>query len=342
MLDDLKYIHEKDAQDALGIAEKQSQQLEHEFEISPVLAVDEVNNIVVAGMGGSALAASILKSWPALSKPLEIVRGYDIPEYVDNSTLFIASSYSGNTEETLAALKQAEAKNAKIVIMASGGQLVDIAKVKNYSLVQLPGGLQPRYTTLYGLKAILTILDNAGVTEAKAIELTQAKDFLQKNITNWRPDVPAKNNLAKQLAQEIMGKSAVIYSGPKLSPAGYKWKININENAKNVAWANQYSELNHNEFNGWSFPQDKPYAVIELRSNLEHLRIQKRFEITERLLSGKRPAPLVVEPQGNNLLEQLLYSIALGDFVSLYLAILNGLNPTPVELIEKLKDALKD
>jgi glucose/mannose-6-phosphate isomerase len=135
----------------------------------------------------------------------------------------------------------------------------------------------------------------------------------------------------------------VIYAGPKLFPAAYKWKISFNENAKNVAWCSQLPEYNHNEFLGWtSHPVDKPYAVIDLRSNLEHPRVQKRFQIADKLLSGQRPAPEVVEVKGDTLVQQMLWAVALGDFVSLYTALLNGLNPTPVDLIEKLKAALND
>jgi len=135
----------------------------------------------------------------------------------------------------------------------------------------------------------------------------------------------------------------VVYSGPLLSPAGYKWKININENAKQVAWCNQLPEFNHNEFLGWTQqPVQKPYAVIDLRSNLENARIQKRFEVTERLLSGKRPAPIVVQAKGDNILQQLLWTITLGDYISVYLALLNNLDPTPVDLIEKFKNLLAE
>lgn len=141
---------------------------------------------------------------------------------------------------------------------------------------------------------------------------------------------------------ELVGNSVVIYSGPKMYPAAYKWKININENSKNIAWCNQLPEFNHNEFQGWiSHPIEKPYKVVDIRSGLEHPRVQARFEITEKLLSGKRPHPEVVVPSGDSVLKQLLWSIQLGDFVSLYLALLNGLNPTPVDLIEKLKVELQ-
>jgi glucose/mannose-6-phosphate isomerase len=166
---------------------------------------------------------------------------------------------------------------------------------------------------------------------------------LKKAVESWVPTVPTDKNYAKQIALDVIGNSAVIYAGPKLWPAAYKWKISFNENAKHIAWTNEFPEFNHNEFMGWTEqPVQKPYAVIDLRSSLEHPRVQKRFEVTERLLSGKRPAPIAVDVQGGTLLEQLLWAIALGDFVTLYTALLNGLNPAPVDLIEKFKKSLDD
>jgi glucose/mannose-6-phosphate isomerase len=343
MLDDLKLIHERDPQDTLGIAERQSSQLAHEFDIhvEPFAA----ENIVYAGMGGSALAAVISMSWPGYTLPFELSRDYDIPSHVSDKTLFIASSYSGNTEETLSALEQAEAKGAKIVIIAGGGKLVEIAQAKGYPLALIPTAEQPRYAVLYNLKALLVILEQAGLLAADEVtkELQATEAFLSAAVANWTATVPTDKNHAKQIALEIIGKSAVIYAGPKLFPAAYKWKISFNENAKHIAWTNQFPEFNHNEFMGWTQqPTQKPYAVIDLRSNLEHPRVQKRFEVTERLLSGKRPAPIVVQAEGNSLLEQLLWTIALGDFTTIYTAILNGINPAPVDLIEKFKKSLND
>jgi glucose/mannose-6-phosphate isomerase len=344
MLDDLKYIHEKDAQDALGIAEKQWQQLEHHFDLGDwSLAKDRVDNIVYGGMGGSALAALISQSWPGYSLPFEIVRDYAVPAYVSDRTLFIASSYSGNTEETIEAVGLAKEKGAIIVVIASGGKLQEFAAAHGYPFVQIPGGMQPRHAALYGLKALVTVLERAGLVVAESAEtsLHEAAEFLKDVVKGWRADVKTTENEAKQFALELSGKSPVIYAGPELWPAAYKWKISMNENAKNVAWCNTFPEFNHNEFLGWtSHPVDKPYAVIELRSKLEHARVVKRFEVTNRLLSGRWPSPHVVDLKGETVLEQLLYAIALGDFVSIYLALLNGLNPTPVDLIEKFKTEL--
>ncbi len=342
MLDDLKYIHEKDRGDALGIAERQGEQLLHVFDL-PEFELGAISNVVFAGMGGSALPAQMVKSWPPLSVPFEVVRNYDIPAYVDEKTLVIAASYSGNTEETLSALDQAEAKKAQIVVMASGGKMQQWASDHTRPFLLIPKAEQPRYAVFAMLKATLDILGKAELLRADNIagQLADAAAFLSESVKAWRAEVPTANNPAKQLAQELIGKSLVIYSGPKLSAAGYKWKISCNENAKQVAWCNQLPEFNHNEFIGWSEqPLEKPYAVVDLRGSVELPRIQKRFEVTERLLSGKRPAPHVVAVQGRTHLEQLLWACVFGDYTTLYLGLLNGLDPAPVELVERFKKEL--
>ena len=338
MLDDLKRIHTLDAQDALGIAEKEPMQLTYDFTV-PKGLYSQVDNIVYAGMGGSALAATLVHAWPALRVPLEIVRNYDIPSYVSPRTLVIVSSYSGNTEEEVSVLQEAEAAGAQLAVIASGGRLQELAADKGLHFTLIPKVDQPRYSVLYNYRALLEILNSAGLLATGfRTQLAQTAEFLSAASRQWRPDVPASSNPAKLLAQELIGKSVVIYGGPNMAPAAYKWKISINENAKQIAWMNQYPEFNHNEFIGWSKqPVDKPYAVVDLRSSLENPRIQKRFIVSERLLSGLRPAPHVVEAEGNTVLEHLLWAVLFGDFVSIYLGLLNGLNPAPVDLVEKFK-----
>ena len=343
MIDDLKYIHEKDKSDALGLAAKEWQQLLAEYKIEPALKPDHVYNVVFAGMGGSALAALLSKTWPTVKEPFEVVRGYDIPSYVDGDTLFIASSYSGNTEEELSCLGQAAERGATIVVISSGGQLADIAREKGYSLVLIPTHMQPRYATLYSFSALIRILEAVGLVDEGSAdkELSKAAKFLEESVKSWLPEVHTKDNPAKELAKDLVGTSIVVYSGPLLAPAAYKWKISLNENAKNLAWWGTYPEFNHNEFIGWTGqPHDKPYSVIELRSSFEHPQVLKRFEVSARLLSGRRPAPQVVEAKGETLLEQLLWTVIFGDFVSIYLALLNGIDPTPVDLIEKFKSEI--
>lgn len=342
MIDDLKYIHEKDAQDALGIAEKQWQQYLYNFgfQWDPPNTIHEV---IVAGMGGSGLAAKSYRTVGNLQVPFDIVQDYDLPDRTDENTLLICSSYSGNTEETLSIFEQALGKERTyprpmIVVIASGGRLLERAKELNLPYLQLPSGYQPRFTFGYQYRALVELFAQTPLIDEELPILEDDANWLKSQVNTWLPIIPATKNSAKQLARELMGKSPVVYAGLKLFPAAYKWKISFNENAKNVAWCNQLPEFNHNEFLGWtSHPVDKPYAVIDLRSNLEHERVRKRFEITDRLLSGKRPAAHVIDVEGDTLLRQLMWATMLGDFVSLYLALLNGLNPTPVDLIEKLK-----
>jgi glucose/mannose-6-phosphate isomerase len=342
MLDDLKYINQTDKVDALGIAGNEPKQLTYDF----ALTVDYsgIENVVYAAMGGSALAASLSQTWPGYKVPCEIVRSYNLPDYVSSKTLCIVASNSGNTEETLSALAEAEAKKAKIVVIAGGGKLKEIAETKGYPLALLPDAKQPRYGVFYNLKALVEIGKQTNIfaqTDLSLLEL--AVPFLQEKVKGWQPIVSVRDNLAKQIALDCLGKSVVIYAGPKLAPAAYKWKISFNENAKHIAWYGIYSEFNHNEFIGWSQqPIDKPYCIIDLRSDLEHPRIQKRFALSARLLSGKRPEALVVQVEGNNIVEQLLYAVLLGDFTTLYTAIANGIDPAPVDLVEKFKRILND
>jgi glucose/mannose-6-phosphate isomerase len=346
MLDDLKIIHERDTHDALGVAAKQWQQLEHVYDFGGWQPSGEILNIVHSGMGGSALWALLSQSWPAFKVPFEVVRGYDVPAYVGPKTLFIASSYSGNTEETLSALAQAEEKGAQIVIITSRGKLEEIANEKGYLLIKLPTIIPPRYGCVYGLKGLVQLGEHLGLLTAENAvqELADAAEFLKESIEGWLPTVATKDNQAKQLAQEIIGKSVVMYGGPLLAPAAHKWKISFNENAKHIAWEYAFPEFNHNEFTGWTAqPVDKPYKIIYLRSSFDNDRIQKRFDLSDKLLSGRWPSPEQIQVQGETKLQQLLWAVALGDFVSLYTALLNNVSPIDLgdkDIIERFKKEL--
>lgn len=341
MLDDLKYIHQRDKSDALGIAEKQWQQLQQEYGVA-FPEGHTFSNVVVAGMGGSALAAEYVPTWPGLTVPYQVVKNYALPDHVGKDTLLIASSYSGNTEETLSALDEAEKAGAFIAVISAGGKLAERAEEKAYPYYKLPSDFQPRMAAFYNFAALTELLISAGLVDASAKEeLKAAAEFVRGSVSKWRPDVATSTNQAKQIALELVGKSPVIYSGHEMYPAAYKWKISVNENAKNVAWCNHFPEFSHNEFLGWSsHPLDKPYTPVFLRSSFDHPQVAKRFGITRKLLSGRLPEPVVVEAEGASPLEQIVWLTVLGDFVSLYLALLNNLDPTPVELITKLKEEL--
>ncbi len=346
MLDDQNVIKQRDPSGALSVAAAEWQQTQFQPE---VVNGDndgrELKSIVLTGMGGSALAALLLKTWlkDRLSLPFEIVRTYDLPEYVNQNTLVIASSYSGNTEETLSGLAQARARGAQIAILASGGQLVETANAEQIAYVELPGGLQPRMAMFYNLNALVTLLAHFRVVPIETLgEILSVGDWLKSETAKWLPTTPTVNNYAKQIALEAAGKSAVFYGGTLTAPVAYKWKISWNETGKNLGFWNEFPEFNHNEFLGWtSHPVEKPFVVFDIISNLEHPQILKRFEISDRLLSGKRPKSIRIELRGDTPISQMLWGCILADFASMYLAVLNGVDPVPVELIERLKQELR-
>lgn len=345
MLDDVNVLRQFDPSGALEIVANQYSQTTFEANI---VNSDHDNrpiaNVVVTGMGGSALAALLVKTWlkSELRMPFEVVRSYDLPDYVGENTLVIASSYSGNTEETVNCLRQAQMKQAQIAVIASGGQLINRAGINQIAHVVLPGEFQPRMAVIYNLCALVAILANFGVVSSdKLDEIASKSEWLRNESSVWGADSITENNYAKQLALKAVGKTAVFYGGTITAPVAYKWKISWNENAKNVAFWNEIPEFNHNEFIGWtSHPVEKPFAVFDIVSNFEHSQILKRFEISDRLLSGLRPKSTVINLVGNSIIEQLLWGSILADYVSIYVAILNGVNPTPVDLIEKFKAEL--
>lgn len=344
MLDDLKYIHQRDASDALGLAEKQGQQLLRSFNFSwsPKRSIKEV---IVAGMGGSGLAAKAYQYFGGLTVPFSVLQDYCSPRPIGEGVLIVCSSYSGNTEEVLGIFEQAielsGQSGPEIVVVASGGKLLARAQELGLPYLVLPGGYQPRFTFGYQYRALVEIFTSAGLTNDSLQLLEKAAHTTVEAVSGWLPDVVTSNNLAKQIALDSVGKAPVVYSSLQFYPAAYKWKISFNENAKNIAWCNHLPEFSHNEFLGWSSqPLDKLYLPIFFHSSFDHPQIIKRVEATKKLLSGKLPPSISVTAEGESAIEQLFWLVALGDFVSLYLALLNNLDPTPVELIEKLKKEL--
>jgi len=342
MLDDDNVFRQRDPQGALLTAAAQADQARFSVEVAnPENDGRPISRVVVVGMGGSALAALLAKAWlsPELNIPIEVVRTYTLPGYVDYNTLVIVSSYSGNTEETLSGLKEAQMRNAQIAIITAGGKLEAAAKESSIAHVLLPGGLPQRMTTIFNLRALTALLAHFGIISYDHFaEIADQSNWLADQTRQWTKDVTTDKNYAKQLALLAVGKTPVFYAGSIMAPVAYKWKISWNENAKNVAFWNEYPEFNHNEFIGWSsHPIEKPFAVFDLMSNLEHPRIVKRFEISDRLLSGMRPKAITVQLKGRSVIAQMLWGSILADFVSIYVAVLNGVDPTPVALIEKLK-----
>jgi glucose/mannose-6-phosphate isomerase len=345
MLDDQNVLAQRDRQGALEVAANLYKQAQYEV---PLQDTDhdgrEIANIVIAGMGGSALAADMIKVLVKdhFSQPLEVVKGYTLPGYVGVNTLVIASSHSGNTEETVSCLNEAIERGAQIGVTATGGKLREIAEANHIMYANMPHDTQPRMAVFYNLRSMLAIMQAVGLnTQGLLDEVSASAEWLKSESDKWIKEVGTEQNYAKQLALLAVGKTPVIYGGNLMAPVAYKWKISWNENAKNVAFWNFYPEFNHNEFLGWtSHPVEKPFVIFDLRSNLENPRILKRFELSDKLLSGMRPKANAVELKGDSLIQQMLWGCTLADFVSIYVAILNNVDPTQVDLIEKFKKEL--
>lgn len=342
ILDNAAVVAQRDPQDALGFAAKQPEQLRHNFGLTTHDFGRGFTDVVFAGMGGSALAAEFAETFPGLKVPYVISKDYALPAFIGESTLVICASYSGNTEETLTALADVEATGAAIAIITHGGKLLDIARAKGYVAAELPECPQPRTGVFYAYRATCELFVAAKLIDASVIsELEALVEPLSEATAKWTVAVPSGENQAKQLAGQLVGKTPILYAGRLMYPAAYKWKISVNENAKNTAWCGRIPEFNHNEFIGWSsHPVEKPFAVVDLVSSFEHERVIKRFDVSDRLLSGMRPKAIRVEAQGASVVEHMLYLVLLGDFATTYLAILNGVNPTPVDLVEKFKKEL--
>jgi glucose/mannose-6-phosphate isomerase len=343
VLDDLQFVSSLDKGNALGIIAGQPAQLKQVLELGHIDRTREIESIVLAGMGGSALAGEFVRSWKSdeLKLPFVISRDYRIPAFVGKKTLAIISSYSGNTEEVIDSYAQAKAGGADIITMSSGGKLQQLAEADGLPHVTLPSGYQPRLAVFFEVRAVANLIEHLGLLKGAVDEIEVASDWVTPLLSDWSAEVNTDKNQAKQIARELLGSPVVVYAGSTLAYPAMKWKIDFNENAKNLAFYYHWPEFNHNEFLGWLHPQmTTMLRVVELESDLDHPHLKKRFDISNRLLSGRMPNPIRVKAEGDTRLKQMLWTTLLGDFTSAYLAFLNGIDPTPVELIEKLKKEL--
>ncbi|MDO4660645.1 MAG: bifunctional phosphoglucose/phosphomannose isomerase [Candidatus Saccharibacteria bacterium] len=346
MLDQPHVVAQHDPANMLGVVAQLPEQASTDITVESTThqSSPAIEAVVLAGMGGSALAADVIAALLGnqLAIPLVVSKGYDIPAFVNKTTLVITISHSGNTEETLSCYQQAQERQAQLVVLSSGGTLLEWTARDGVPHVRIPTGWQPRMATIFHLRALAKLLHHCGVIDGQLYQqIGDNADWLAQQVAAWAPDVPTADNYAKQLAMLTVGKIPVFLAGEITWPLAYKWKISWNESAKNIAFCNRYPEFSHNEFIGWSsHPVEKPFAVIDLRSQLERPRIRQRMELSDKLLSGKRPKAHPVELVGKTLVQQMLWGLALADAASIYTAILNGVNPEPVALVERLKHEL--
>jgi len=311
----------------------------------PDWSTSRIKNIVVAGLGGSAIGGDLVRSYLAerLDIPFFICRNYTFPNFVDSSSLVFVSSYSGNTEETLSAFEDASRRKAKIICITSNGKVEEISSKKKIPCVHLPKGFQPRAALGYSFVPILTMLERLGFVQGEEDNIKKTKEFLISNRTKYLIEVNTEKNEAKKLATKLHRRLPIIYAScDHFDAISTRWKGQFCENAKMLAFNNVFPEFNHNELVGWKVLSDygDDLIVVILKDKEDHPRIQKRMEIVKGIIEKQKVEVIEIQSCGENLLSRMFSLIQLGDFTSFYLAILNEEDPTPVKVIDYLKNEL--
>lgn len=349
-LDDLEALRRLDPGDMLGrIAELPRQcrdawTLAQAFELPP--GYRAAKQVVVTGMGGSAIGGALLAGLVAdeATIPISIVRSYTLPACVGPEALVIGCSYSGNTEETLSAFREAREKGARLLAVTTGGQLAQLAHSWGAPVLTFDYVSQPRAALGYSFVLLLGVLDRLGFFSSKEADLAEAIEVMEAQQVEISPQAPQAHNPAKALAGRLHGHLVVIYGAGFMEPVANRWKTQVNENSKAWAIFEGMPELNHNSVVGYEHPRElrDRLAVVMLTSALDHPRTAIRFQVTREILEERGIACEVVTARGRSRLAQMLSTIHLGDYVSFYLAALNGADPTPVEVISVLKRRLAE
>ncbi len=293
----------------------------------------DFRQLLLAGMGGSWMAAAVLRDARLVAAPVRIHRSYGLPEDINPDTLVVAYSFSGNTEETLSAYDAARAAGLPLVCVSSGGQLQQRAHRDGVPHVRIPADpphMQPRSATGYGIGILMQLLERLSLASpgARSI-LLRAVDRLQSFMDSSR-------QVGKRMAQEIYGQTPVVYSAPALATAARIWKIKLNENAKTPAFWNVFPELNHNEMIGWT-RRFGPFRLVMLYDAEEDRPILARFRITQQILAENGLESTVFQVPQGSLAEKLLATLLVGDWASYELALLLGVDPSPEQLVEEFK-----
>jgi len=321
-----------------------TRQLSDALKIGQALDLDrpgsDIRNIVIAGMGGSGIVANLVESltFGRIPIPITVCKSYNIPQFVSPHTLFIACSYRGNTEETIAALNKSLLKRAQVIAVSSGGKILDICKEYNLFYIQLPSGSNsPRAMLAFNLLALLYVLYHTNLIGAAFIKETEnAIEFLDRGEKGIQSE-------AEIIAKKLKGKLPVIYCDSRLYAMALRFQQQLNENAKQLAHVNTFPEMNHNELSGWRFPENliPMLQPIYMYSDHDHERVEKRMEICREIFEKKSNPLIDIIGEGASLLEQYYYLIHLTDWISFYLAKENGVEPDDTEPINYLRAELE-
>jgi glucose/mannose-6-phosphate isomerase len=303
---------------------------------------DSPGGLVIAGVGGSSIGGALARAalGDAASRPIALARDYGLPGWTTPDTTVLCASYSGNTEETLAAYDAAQALGATTIVLTTGGKLAEQARADGVPVIPLPGGFQSRAAVGYSLVVALEMARLCGAGESMRAEVDVAAEHAATLAAAWGPDA-SEDSLAKTLARGLHGTIPQIAGAALTAPVAYRWKTQINENAKSPAFAAELPELDHNELVGWDGASEfGQFSAVFLDDSDLHPRVRQRVELTRGLIASRGGATFRIESIGQTRLQRLVSLVLLGDLVSLYLAALRGVDPGPVTVVESLRSAL--
>ncbi|HLP79872.1 MAG TPA: bifunctional phosphoglucose/phosphomannose isomerase [Acidobacteriota bacterium] len=330
----MEFNYDNDKSDFRQVLMDFPTQIDRANGLTEYIKVDQkVTKIAIIGMGGSALPGLILQNYLKDEHfPVYVIRDFNVPNYIDKETLIFIISYSGNTDETIAAYRKVVKHNAPIITMSAGGKLEQIASMYKSQYVRIPQVLQPRLAIGYMFFAIINILVKAKIIQDRSEDTKATIKALQKDV--YEP-------FAKDLANKIGDKTPLMYASTDLSSITYLWKIGFNENAKSMAFANVVPELDHNELAGYAGAKGQYYTILFKDVTGDDPRIRKRIETLKELIkeSGNDAAEMAI--RGENLMSKLFSAIFLGMWTTYYVALARGVDPAPVDIIESFKQKVK-
>jgi glucose/mannose-6-phosphate isomerase len=352
-IDDMKRIEELDSSNMRDLLASLPKQVEEGIVLGEGVDLTvnrEIRSVVLSGMGGSAIGGELLLAVfrDELRIPFYVNREYSLPNYVDEKTLLFIVSYSGETEETLSAFEDGKKRKPLLIGITSGGRLEEVFENHGTPWIHIPGGSPPRCALGYLSIPILIILERLGLVKSKKEDLYELIQLLSSLRDRFKPSVPLEKNPAKGIASRIHHRFPLLYAD-SLYYEGvvHRWETQLNENAKVFAHTDLFPEMNHNEVMGWDYLKGEsenslePIAIMLKDRDLPR-NSHQRFTLTLEMLKNLKIELLEVESEGERLLSRIFSAVYLGDYVSFYLAMLRGVDPTPIPRIREFKSRLKE
>ena len=334
---------ELDQSDMKGAITGFPDQIKESFSImsnwAPQNEYNDIRQILISGMGGSAIGGDVARviSQNSCTFPIIVNRSYNIPDWVDAQTLVLASSYSGDTEETLSAFSQCRERNCPMIVLSTGGKITELANEYGLDIVTIPSGFQPRAALGFSFSLIIIMLSRLGFVQSKTVIMVENSI---EQLERLAAELKCSENFALKIAEQIHSTCPIIYGSEDLTwVAALRFRGQLAENAKMLSLHHHFPEQNHNEIEGWTVNQDimNRFSIIWLKDEEDHLGTQTRMRISSTLLEPSAGSQLDINQPGGNRVERLLKLIHFTDWVSYYAALLNNVDPTPVNRIQELK-----